>query len=535
MYTLFGKYVASMPGAISPSKRPDWYFCDRLSALQSLIGVPGVLKAVDEAKVFVHRSHVPLVLPQSYQLETPWFSAETNGLERIAKRGNVEVRDYQVEDVKYMLNRRGTLNANPMRSGKTVEALLTHALGSGNGKLLVTGPKAARYVWINWIKRLWPKWGVGTDIVYLAGKKYDRDKIQSAKAIFCHYDILRYWQSIGILDLDTLVVDEGHLLSNPSASRTQAVILYATQAKRVLCLTGTPVWNTPASLYSILQVVTPGAWGTPHEFGVRYCDGKPGTYGFVADGSSNEEEFQDRLREIMIRRTWESILPQLPAMTRAVEVIELTADQMFNLDKRATAIRESRNPAAYASAEWTAYRQLVGEYKAAKAMEMAARYTEAGERSVLWVWHRSVADLMTEEFGCPYINGDNSDKADEIISKWAADEPGPLIMSLAVGSAAIDLSAAPHSIFVEWDWTPATMGQAEMRTWTPHRPMTAEFLTTDHTADMAVAKTLLRKVSLASKMGVPAAESALDIIEEALDLSSGLDEIDETFLSDLFL
>lgn len=105
-----------------------------------------------------------------------------------------------------------------------------------------------------------------------------------------------------------------------------------------------------------------------------------------------------------------------------------------------------------------------------------------------------------------------------VLHDWRHSPRGVLVITIAVGQVGIDLSHARHAIFAEEDWTPATMAQAEMRTFSAERPMSVSYLVADHWLDRKIVRALIEKCRNAGKLGLPAADSAIHLIEEALDL-----------------
>ena len=110
---------------------------------------------------------------------------------------------------------------------------------------------------------------------------------------------------------DILIVDEAHALKNRDAKRTRAIFGYGTgrnhtpgiQAKRTLLLTGTPILNRPAELYTLAHALDPDFFSDAFAYERRYCDGKKTDYGWNARGASNLKELQRELRaRIMVRR-----------------------------------------------------------------------------------------------------------------------------------------------------------------------------------------------------------------------------------------
>lgn len=428
------------------------------------------------------------------------------------------LRDYQHVGREFVMERRGTLVADTMRLGKT---LMTTSAFSGRDRMLVVGPRVVRDVWLGWVERFHP----GIKTLVLTGRKYDEARVASDwDFAFVHYDVLPTWQIAATLRPELLVFDEAHLLSNPRAQRTQAALIMATRASRVVALTGTPLWNKPVGIHPILACLNPGAWGKFYDFAVRYCDGKPGAWGFQAGGVSNADEFQARMGEVMIRRTWQQVSPELPPITRSSVLADVTDDDCRNLDMAAEKVKQANTRRAMIG-ELSRYRRLVGRLKLPAVVELATQVIdEEHESVVIWTWHKDVARAIAKALGKKHrnvrqVDGETPDPESVFAAARTDSTPNALIVSMGVGQAGIDLSHARQAIFAEVDYTPAVVAQAEMRTFAPSRPMVVTFVMVDHHVDRGLVAALMSKCAKAAQLGLPAAETAIDIVGDAFGLN----------------
>jgi SNF2 family DNA or RNA helicase len=489
---------------------PDWYIVG-LPQVQSIAKTPG-LRYDDRRNVWiVHRSHLPIL-----NLDSPVQPSELPASSPIFGDGETKLRPHQVESMNFIRSRRGTLLADMMRLGKTPAVIASH--DPDLGRLVVVGPLQTRHVWLSWMKRRWPR-----EIpVVLTGKSYDRDRLDDAKLVFIHYDVLSAWVSIGIRKrVGTLVFDEAHALANRNSKRSTAACEMSPAAERTICATGTPLWNAPESIYGVLRTCNPGAWGTYFAFTERYASGKPGSHGWTTGGPTETLEFQDRLREVMIRRVWSDVMDALPPIARTVDKVTLTGSQRRNLDLIAADLGSATDTPTVVG-EMARYRGILATIKAERAAEIALAKSSHGP-VVVWTWHRKASKAIREhiEFGVPcwIVDGSipDADERETILDRWRETSDGVLIMSIAVGQAGIDLSHSRQAIFAELDWTPAVIGQAEMRTFAPNRDSEVVYVVADHDVDEKLAAVLAKKCEQAITMGVPAADTAIEVIGQILN------------------
>jgi hypothetical protein len=450
------------------------------------------------------------------------------GLESVEYVGEKETRCIQVSTKRGLYVTDGFIVTH-----NTATSVMSH--DPGLGPLVIVAPLATRAVWVGWMKRRWPD----VEPVVLRGRKYDPTKISDAPCIFIHYDILQAHQNMGLRRPGTLVFDEAHILQNRRSKRSQAAILLASRAERVIAATGTPLWNRPIGLWTILSVVNPGAWNSYYDFAQRYCAPKLTAYGTRYDGSSNEAEFKLRIAEVMIRREWRDVLEDLPPSERTVEVADLTESQLFKLEVAAEKIRDP-SKRRVAAGDMVRFRRLIGQYKAKLAVDVASRVLAGEEPVVVWAWHRDVADkiatnIAKRDYIAYCITGaDDQDARDRTIDEWKRHPVAALVLTIPVGQVGIDLSHARQAIFAEVDWTPSTVAQAEMRTFSPYRPMAITYLVVDHDVDRGLIETLQHKCELATTIGVPASDTAIDVIASAFGLNpddADMDRLMKAFLA----
>lgn len=485
-----------------------------------LMGVPGVqwsfeqrLLDDEQITVFDHaivpRNVLPLIddpqarrILNGFSLEPDW-AARTARFEALG----IKPRTTQHQAIDFIEQRPGILLADDMRVGKTLSCVGSH--DPTTGPLVIVGPLSSRAVWLGWCKRVFP----GVPIGVVTSRKFD-DSVMSRPIVFGHYDVIHKWQSLR--KIGTLVFDEAHALSNPDAKRTMAAGVLRMLAERVIAATGTPVWNRPAGMHAILGLIAPGQWGTYWDFADRYGAPVSTAWGKRYEGISRPEELHARLGEVMIRRRWIDVNKDIPPISRSVAVAEVSEIEQKRLDILAGKLKGERSNTA---ANLAAYRRQITGLKVSVTVDEARKIISRGYPVVVWTWHRDFAELIAQKLGTPFvIHGEiDADKREERMAAWKASPvPMPFVATMAVGQVAIDLSHAPFAIFAEIDYTPAILGQAEMRTFSPDRPMHITFVMANHIVDQRLVRALVSKLSSADPLGVAAARDSIDALREAV-------------------
>jgi SWI/SNF-related matrix-associated actin-dependent regulator of chromatin subfamily A-like protein 1 len=556
--------VSRAEAPFAPFKRRSEWFTIPRSWAPEIAPAPKI--QLDQGHLIAHLTHLPILAAQHHEVRAYLDARSSSELERVRAHAAFDavtaqngwsLRSYQHEGRDYIRARRGTLLADTMRLGKTCTSVASHDPESG--PLLVVAPLVTREVWISWMRKRWPDkkpvilMGKAPgrakktksrniqrdDAIVLQADKFDPSVIADADLIFCNYDIIAGWRDFGGRRIGTMVLDEAHLLSNKKTHRTESAFILTTACERVIAATGTPLWNRPKGLWALLSILNPGAWGKWFEFAERYCDGKPGAHGYEAEGVSNEDEFKIRLRELMIRRTWQDVLTDLPAMERSIETIDISEKQAFEVEKEAERVRDAskrRIPAG----DLARFRRLLARLKIQGAIDAAQRVMSEGERVVVWAWHNDIAFKLDEAFskaGHPsfVVTGrTDPETREEIFNRWRATPAAPLVITMAVGQVGIDLSAARHAVFAELDFTPAIVAQAEMRVFSALRPSAITYMIIDHAVERSLLTSLQSKCEMSQRMGTPAAETAIDTLSLAFGVSDSgdLDRLAGAIFSD---
>lgn len=140
-------------------------------------------------------------------------------------------------------------------------------------------------------------------------------------------------RDLNLIPFRTVVIDEAHRIKDPHAKQTRGAWAVGAQptVTRRIALTGTPIANDPADLWSVMHFVAPNEYPVRSPFIDRYCLLAWGTYGGLdvkGINPVNREEFY-RILDPRFRRTPKAlVLPQLPPKIRSRRLVELTPKQL---------------------------------------------------------------------------------------------------------------------------------------------------------------------------------------------------------------
>jgi superfamily II DNA or RNA helicase len=266
----------------------------------------------------------------------------------------------------------------------------------------------------------------------------------------------------------TLIVDEAHRAKNVNSKRSQAIAKIAEHHREtnVLLLTGTPLRNNEHEAAVLLSYLDPDA---------KNVLSKVNGYSI--------QDVKDYLGYFMIRRTKSEVLPELPEKTR--QRVDLDALATDNMDFYTAALEDAVG--AYLKAissgrsEADARNQMRGGIeKARTALGMAkvsggqvadlvADVVEDKGCCVVFCAHHDVSDKLQAQLQAMgvkanVVDGRSSAQARaETEAAFQAGELDVFIGGINSAGEAITLTRADTVIFVELDWVPAALLQAEDR------------------------------------------------------------------------
>ncbi|MBC7423951.1 MAG: DEAD/DEAH box helicase [Ferruginibacter sp.] len=207
----------------------------------------------------------------------------------------------------------GACLADDMGLGKTLQTIcfITDRLEQvKEGIVIIVCPSSLIYNWQNEVAKFAPH--LRTYIHH--GQARDIANISAANMDICitSYGTMRGdIEQLAALHFDVAVIDESHNIKNPSAQSTRAI--YQLQVRSRVALSGTPVMNNTFDLYSQLEFLLPGMFGSKEFFKREYAD--------AIDRDRNEEKIlalQKLTAPFILRRTKEQVAKDLPEKTESI-------------------------------------------------------------------------------------------------------------------------------------------------------------------------------------------------------------------------
>jgi SWI/SNF-related matrix-associated actin-dependent regulator of chromatin subfamily A-like protein 1 len=436
--------------------------------------------------------------------------------------------------------RRGVLLADQMGLGKTIQALglINDQPSRFGGKVLVICPASLK---LNWAREA-EKWLIKKPTICIpTTKTHGKETSNNFSAyslVIINYDIAgKLKEKLMAESWDLVIVDEAHALKNSKAIRTRAILGGGRErtaplpARFWLMMTGTPILNRPCELWTLLQTLDKqGLGGDFFGYHVRYCDGKKNGFGWDFSGASNLDELQEKLRSsIMIRRLKEDVLKELPAKRRSIipldaagktgRLVQAEKDLQEKAEQIAAAIRAKGTDEteaaiveqlrATASAALEDMSRIRAELAIIKAEECAGLLIDksSSEPTLIFCHHHASIDITVEKLRAAglrvgKLDGRDSLAArDALVQDFQAGKLDAAVLQIHSAGVGLTLTRSRSVVFLELDWTPGKMSQAEDRV---HRigqenAVQIDYLVYDKSLDALLAKTLLKKEAVIAK------------------------------------
>lgn len=407
------------------------------------------------------------------------------------------LRPYQVRGTGWLATmgelHLGACLADDMGLGKTVQliALLLHRIERGvTAPSLLVCPTSVIGNWERELKRFAPS----IPCMRHYGSQRARDAeafatLASGALVLTTYGLLRRdWQTLSKIEWSVAALDEAQNIKN-AASRT-AHAARALHADFRVALTGTPVENRLAELWSIFEFLNPRFLGSQADFRRTYA------IPIERYGQAEVAEQLKRLTQPFILRRLKSdpaIIQDLPTKQEMKIICSLTREQaslyQAALDEALAKIEaaEGIERRGRVLALLTALKQicnhpaqylhepapLVGRSgKLQRIVEMLEEVLAAGDRALVFTQYREMGERLVSELNrvfqidVPFLHGGvPQGTRDEMVRRFQDEARSPpiFVLSVKAGGTGLNLTAANHVFHFDRWWNPAVEDQATDR------------------------------------------------------------------------
>lgn len=524
--------VRSIPRRVFDSETKKWYIPateDNLESLQQS-GWRASKKSAVKAEPQAAFGGVPvpkkyqeyMSLPEEVPTEDPVIT-QRNAIKSFVLDSARDIvpglRSYQVDFLKFAAMRNGRVAlGDGMGTGKTLQSLAWLAYNRSFPALIVVNAPTK----LQWEKEF-RRWlslvpGCPHRVQILYGTR--TRKLDKSCSYIVNWDILTYWQDeLAATGFECLIGDEAQAIGNPESKRALAFRHLAAVIPECIVMSGTPARSRPAQFWTMVSCVEPKMFPTYKGYLWRYTCPKATPWGVQFDGARNVKELHAKLVSVMLRRTKDDVMKDLPSKTLDVVPLEADAAELAEYNSEEAGIAELQGIAA--REKLTNLTRTAYAVKEKSLLNWVRCFMESDEKLLLFAWHRDVVDRLFEELKeynpAKIYGGVTLQQREEEKEKFIQDSSCRImICNIQSGGTGVDgfQKVCCNVAFAEFASTSTDMEQAEDRLHRggQERPVSVYYLIAAGTIDEDMAEALdSKKKVLASVLdGKQAAD--LDLI-----------------------
>ena len=303
----------------------------------------------------------------------------------------------------------------------------------------------------------------------------DFTKIGDADIVVTSYALLQRDFESAYMDREfsAVVLDEAQHIKNRQTKNAKAVKLLS--SRRRLVLTGTPVENSVADVWSIFDFLMPGYLGDYESFRMDYETP-------IADGGDAASGVLERLRRklhpFILRRVKKSVAKDLPDKIIKVSLCPMDDDSQREYNEALSKTRRQAGDLVKAKgfqkskfellALLMKLRQIASLGKLPAFMEQLESAVAGGHKILVFsqfvkMLQIIAAELQEAEIPFCYLDGSTKDRLGEC-NRFNRDPKIPVfLISLMAGGTGLNLTGADMVIHYDPWWNPAVEDQATDR------------------------------------------------------------------------
>jgi len=391
---------------------------------------------------------------------------------------------YQEEGILFAAKAGRSIIADEMGLGKTVQAIGTAELmknEAGISRVLIVCPTSLKYQWQSEIEKF-----TSGEAMVIEGLPHIREnqyQTDSFYKIVSYHTVGNDLDAINGREFDLVILDEAQRIKNWKTKMARSV--KRIKSPLAIVLTGTPLENKLEDLYSIIQFVDPFKLGPYYWFLDRYQ--VKNSTGKVT-GYTHLHEINEKLDDIMVRRTKKEVLTQLPERMDKTLFVPMTEKQMECHMEFSDAVARLVNKwiklrflseqdrqrllinlnlmRMVCDSTYIIDQQTRHDTKINELMNILTEYFEGTENKVVIFsqWERMTrlvaGELDQQAIGYEYLHGGVPSKKRKQLFDHFNNDPGcRVFLSTDAGSTGLNLQSASLVINLDIPWNPAVLEQ----------------------------------------------------------------------------
>ena len=433
------------------------------------------------------------------------------------------LRPYQLQALQWLtaMERKGLsgILADDMGLGKTVEVLSLLARrheDAPQAPSLVVMPSSLLFNWSAEAAKFAPH--LRTAFYYGSNRDASPEWFRQYDVLFTTYGTLRQDViRLSRIPFDYVILDESQAIKNAESATAQAT--RSLKAQHRLAMTGTPVENHLAELFSQLSFLNPGLFSQRFTTAIA----KENT---ILHDAQTARRLRKAVAPFLLRRRKEQVATDLPPKTEQILWCELDEIQRFHYNQLRDFYRKELSGTAGNAPGATAnmlgallrlrqaacHAGLINESCRANASAKLdilhahlSALLESGHKALVFSQFTTLLKLAARDLDAAgwkycYLDGETKDRGEVVRQFQEMPEIGVFLISLKAGGVGLNLTAADYVYLLDPWWNPAAEAQAIDRTYRigQTRPVFAYRMIARDTVEEKVLQMQRRKQQIAA-------------------------------------
>ena len=362
--------------------------------------------------------------------------------------------------------------ADDMGLGKTIQTIAVLSKLPENSKSIVICPKTLQF---NWAAEF-DKFSKNISYIQYEGSKEERKRIMqelNVNVMIASYSIIQNdIEMLSEIEFDYVILDEAQHIKNSATLRSVAV--KQLKSKHRISLSGTPIENNPAELWSIFDFLMPGYLPSLNKFKKNF--------GNISGDKTSQEKLKNLISPFVLRRKKKEVLIELPdkqiqtayckmspvqekLYLQILENVKKTPEKQdyFHILAALTKLRQVCNHPLLIDKNLKQDFELSGKTELMK--EIIADAVENGRKLLVFSQFTEMLKILknmmkSQEIPFEYMDGKTKDRQNRIENFNNNNNIKVFLISLKTGGFGLNLTAADTVILTDPWWNPMGEDQA---------------------------------------------------------------------------
>ncbi len=355
---------------------------------------------------------------------------------------DIYLRGYQLFAAKFLVVQKKMLLGDEMGLGKTLQAISAAAHISAGlkqqkkvARILVVVPAS---LLVNWEREITKFSKLSTHVAHGPHRQSSSNAWNKSGGM-----LVTTYDSLKTLDLETpafVIVDEAHMVKNPSTQRTKAVVKQLNRAEYIMLMTGTPLENRLSEFAILMSYLNPSLVSK-------------------LSSETRPQQFKRKIAPYYLRRNQTDVLDELPEKVETLEWVELNR-------KDSQIYREAIADGAWMSARRAAIISGKHSSKMERIRELVELAKDEGKNVIIFSYFRDVLSLLAQEFeqeAVGVIDGSISAKKRQELVDELGKSGHVLLAQITAGGVGLNIQHSSVVILAEIQVKPSLEDQAIAR------------------------------------------------------------------------